>query len=327
MPTNLDAIRMTDHYTPPASAIQAARSFDLLFAQAPPNALIRGPYHLPANPMQRLNAMFSIPPGYVGVSRHNQRPWAVFEEGRYSMLIFPYRGQSELLLIDTRERSFSIQTKQELSVAALASDGSRFETRIDLDLAVRYCVRNPEITAEHAEPLVELAQHVTKAVGASCKRYEHLNQAEQAGRIILTNMRRHQIELQLGIEILEISVTHLHMLDAPTINPTAQQISASQWDVVTQQVREQILELRALLFIHSHEDTQRQLIEVQGVAHSDRGEQLQIDLVCDKHYPTTPPQLDVQIDGIPQRFPALYTNWKPELRLIDLVQAIIAMHE
>ena len=129
----------------------------------------------------------------------------------------------------------------------------------------------------------------------------------------------------LGIEVLDIDVTHLRLPDKPMSDD--KYVQASEWQDVVQRVQEEIRELQRLLIIEFSEDTERQLMIIQGIAQSARGEQLQIDLVCDTYYPSHPPQLDVQIDGIPQRFPALYQQWHSKLRLSNLVQAIIDMHE
>jgi hypothetical protein len=324
MPTNHEEISVLERYAPPADLLHTGWSLDALIGHAPERALVHGPYPLSAGWLSKLLSTFSIPDGFVAIARHGGRHRALLHGGRYSELIMPLRGRSDLLLVDMRERIFPVHTRQELSVDAPAGDGRRFTTRLNLNLDVHYQVRRPDLVVQYEQPLTELAAQVIDATGTACKRYEHLG--SQAGRIILTTLRRRRIELLYGIEVLDIVVTHLQRVDTPHSSAPGS-VPAVAWEETARRIRDEIRQLQQLLFVHSYEHIQHRQIIVEGLAYSDRGEQLRIEFVCGEHYPQQRPQMEVQLDAIPQGFPWLYANWTPDRTILDLARATIAMHE
>jgi hypothetical protein len=182
------------------------------FADPANSPLIFGPVRVHNNVLTNLFRIFRIMPGTEAVVLGNGQVLEIITEGAYHHLSFPVMNRIDLYIVNTRERTLDIQTKQEFNLFYQTPDNNEIPVTVDLDVAVTYQVVRSDQVALYAEQalttLYDTVMESMRSIVAYAK-YRDFQAGGNAGYMISQQLQQRNVEDSLGIRVINVQVTRL----------------------------------------------------------------------------------------------------------------------
>jgi hypothetical protein len=321
MPTNRDLIAPLERQLPAFLAgPDGLETLNALLGDHSRTALLLGPIRLPDGLRIPAGTALRVPRGHELVVVVGQRLREIMPAGVYSVTSWLGQSETELHLVDVRQRNLELDIKQEIYLSYPVTAQGQILGLQDMRFGLAYRVLAADRAAlDVAQPLLGLYDATFHLL------LEWLNRASVDQIMPILDRVPAELRARGDCFRLGIGVAAMNLISWPQLADMPQPEPSS--DALLAMLEGQLDELR-----------QRQPPVLGQVRPTDVGYMVSVPLLdrddnvlllritYDRRYPQRAPQLSVRLNDEPKTYrPELLDDWKPSYTLASLIDAVIAL--